>query len=68
MPNSNSTQWDEYLLRMLDAIINGRIEARTMREMTPEQRDEYFERLVAEDKANIAEAKELHETAPKEED
>lgn len=43
----------DFLTALMNAIIEGRIEARTFRDMTPEQRDEYKAKLIAEEKSEI---------------
>lgn len=58
----SENRFDEYLVAILTAISEGRIEAREMLDMTPEQREAYKTRLVAEEKSEIAEGLSRHET------
>jgi hypothetical protein len=57
----NETEWDAYLIAILDAVVSGRIEAKTLRDMTPEQRAAYRERLLGEEKNAIAEGLARHD-------
>jgi hypothetical protein len=51
----------DFLTALMNAIIEGRIEAKTFRDMTPEQRDEYRAKLIAEEKDEIRKGLERHE-------
>jgi hypothetical protein len=53
--------FDDYLVAILDAIVEGRIEAKTLRDFTPEQREQWKARIVAEEKDEIAEGLARHE-------
>lgn len=50
----------DFLTALMNAIIEGRIEAKTFRDMTPEQREEYRERLIAEEKDEIRKGLDRH--------
>lgn len=54
----------DYLTLVLRAIADGRVEARTLLDMTPEQREEYKQRLIAEERAEIERGLARHEPAP----
>ena len=51
----------DYLTLILIAIRENRITAKELLDMTPEQRDAYKERLVAEEKSEIDRGKKLLE-------
>ncbi len=59
MPNN---EWDDYLVTILTAIAAGRAEIKTVLQMTPEQREQWKGRLVAEEKDEIAKGLARHET------
>jgi hypothetical protein len=63
MPNSIPDTID-FLTALMNAIIEGRIEAKTFRDMTPEQREEYKAKLVAEEKGEIEKGLNRHREPP----
>lgn len=63
MPNNN-TDWDDYLVTILNAIASGRHEIKTVLDMTPEQRAEWKDRLVAEEKDEIKKGLDRHNPGP----
>lgn len=52
-----------YWISLIQAIADGRIEERTLVDMTPEARQQFHDRIVGEEKAEIAEGLEMHETS-----
>ena len=64
MQSSDALKWAQYLELVLNAIIEGRIEAKTLKDMTPEQKEEYLSRLWAEEKDAIADAYSRHDEEP----
>jgi len=58
---SDITNAADYLRRIIQAIADGRIEARSVLDMTAEQIDEYHARLVDEEKAEIERGKKMFE-------
>lgn len=58
MPNPITNTID-YITLIVQAIANNRFEAKDWIDMTPEQRDQWKEKLVAEEKAEIDRGHEL---------
>lgn len=56
---SKITDTTDYLILILQAIVDNRKTAKEVLEMTPEQREEWKAKLVAEEKAEIERGKEL---------
>lgn len=50
----------DFMTALMNAIIEGRIDAKTFRDMTPEQREEYREKLIEEEKAVIKKGLDRH--------
>jgi hypothetical protein len=60
MPDNSIANTIDYVTAVVNAIIAGRIEAKEFQGMTPEQKTEYIEKLVTEEKAEIEKGLDRH--------
>lgn len=61
MPQSDVLGWIEHVRLLIEAVSSGRVEARTVKDMTDEQLEEYVAKLRDELADEVEKGKKLHE-------